>query len=332
MDFLRMDFLRRNGGPGAGGQQDDVERLAADEQLRNQERQGGLQLEGGGAMEQHPEMQERGPSLLRRFPLGPPTLPAIFSSRNSAMRRHRERASTTTAATEATGANGGDESPKTPRFTIGMPPLPSTRLDLPHLARTWTNGSNADSRPGTAVAGSGGRPSTSRTAGGHPAMSGARSRGGHGPATQQNDANSNDDNDIDITADPLPAEPSAAAQRFGTRRHRRRFRGGDPEDLGPAEVADEGRERRDRRRKRHRRRRHHHTRLGSSDGARTGRSGSGSGSGNRSGGRSRPEPKRFLFCFPWIRSRRVRSQILRCFVSGLFLTLLLTVCKLGYHP
>ncbi|KAK2059939.1 hypothetical protein LY76DRAFT_615393 [Colletotrichum caudatum] len=35
-------------------------------------------------------------------------------------------------------------------------------------------------------------------------------------------------------------------------------------------------------------------------------------------------PKRFLLCIPWPKSRRMRSQILRCFISGFFLTLLLT--------
>jgi hypothetical protein len=49
------------------------------------------------------------------------------------------------------------------------------------------------------------------------------------------------------------------------------------------------------------------------------------GSGSRGEGSERPTPKRFLFCFPWIKSRRIRSQILRCFVSGLFLTLILAV-------
>ncbi|KAG5980656.1 hypothetical protein E4U55_003799 [Claviceps digitariae] len=36
-------------------------------------------------------------------------------------------------------------------------------------------------------------------------------------------------------------------------------------------------------------------------------------------------PKRFLFCFPWVQSRRLRSQILTCFVSGVFLACLLAV-------
>lgn len=35
--------------------------------------------------------------------------------------------------------------------------------------------------------------------------------------------------------------------------------------------------------------------------------------------------KRFLFCFPWIQSRRIRSQILRCFVSGMFLLMMLAI-------
>lgn len=42
---------------------------------------------------------------------------------------------------------------------------------------------------------------------------------------------------------------------------------------------------------------------------------------------SSSHPKRFLFCFPWIKSRRVRSQILTVFVSGMFLATLLAVCK-----
>lgn len=42
------------------------------------------------------------------------------------------------------------------------------------------------------------------------------------------------------------------------------------------------------------------------------------------GGRKSP-PRNFLFCFPWVKSRKVRSQILTCFVSGMFLASLLAV-------
>ena len=37
-------------------------------------------------------------------------------------------------------------------------------------------------------------------------------------------------------------------------------------------------------------------------------------------------PRRFMGCFPRIRSRRVRSQIIRCLISGLFLITLLAIC------
>ncbi|KAG6220858.1 hypothetical protein E4U34_002574 [Claviceps purpurea] len=36
-------------------------------------------------------------------------------------------------------------------------------------------------------------------------------------------------------------------------------------------------------------------------------------------------PKRFLFCIPWVHSQRLRSQILTCFISGVFLACLLAV-------
>ncbi|KAI1118517.1 hypothetical protein F5Y14DRAFT_217035 [Nemania sp. NC0429] len=41
--------------------------------------------------------------------------------------------------------------------------------------------------------------------------------------------------------------------------------------------------------------------------------------------RTQSPPKRFLFYFPWVKSRRARSLILRCFVSGTFLISMLTV-------
>lgn len=55
--------------------------------------------------------------------------------------------------------------------------------------------------------------------------------------------------------------------------------------------------------------------------------------GNRAGRRTRDEenprkkPKRFLGCLPWVKSRRTRSLILRCLVSGIFFGILLAVCK-----
>jgi hypothetical protein len=42
-------------------------------------------------------------------------------------------------------------------------------------------------------------------------------------------------------------------------------------------------------------------------------------------------PKNFLFCFPWVKSRRARALILRCFVSGTFLISMLAVCMSHLH-
>lgn len=74
---------------------------------------------------------------------------------------------------------------------------------------------------------------------------------------------------------------------------RSRFRGADPGETHLADVVDR------RQRRRHGTRRHERDQR----------------------------PKRFLFCFPWVKSRRIRSHILRCFVSGVFLMLMLAVCE-----
>ncbi|KAH7121330.1 hypothetical protein EDB81DRAFT_890916 [Dactylonectria macrodidyma] len=51
--------------------------------------------------------------------------------------------------------------------------------------------------------------------------------------------------------------------------------------------------------------------------------------GDRNGSQARQRrsrhPKRFLFCIPWIKSRNMRAQILRCLVAGLITILLIIV-------
>lgn len=152
--------------------------------------------------------------------------------------------------------------------------------------------------------------------------------------------------------EPAPvARPTGgeAGQLFGEIGRPRGGGGGfhapDPAESSLADLADDGRRRRrprdrsgsDRsRRHRHRRHRDHLEVPGSSQG------GSSEGSERRrrrrrrirdvedgDGDSDRPHPKHFLFCFPWIKSRKVRSQILQCFISGTFLVSLLAVCK--YH-
>ncbi|TGJ78598.1 hypothetical protein E0Z10_g10165 [Xylaria hypoxylon] len=101
---------------------------------------------------------------------------------------------------------------------------------------------------------------------------------------------------------PVLARPAAARTNGGESERyvrRSRFSGSDPAELHLAELVDGGR-----------RQREHYGRDNS-------------GSSRR---RQRKEPpKKFLFCFPWVKSRRARALILRCFVSGLFLISMLTI-------
>ncbi|KAI0427650.1 hypothetical protein F5Y09DRAFT_25288 [Xylaria sp. FL1042] len=97
---------------------------------------------------------------------------------------------------------------------------------------------------------------------------------------------------------PILARPPLARTNGGhSERHvrRSRFGGSDPAELHLLELAEDGG------------RQHvHHP--------------------GRSPRRQRKEPpKRFLFCFPWVKSRRARALILRCFVSGVFLISMLTI-------
>lgn len=96
---------------------------------------------------------------------------------------------------------------------------------------------------------------------------------------------------------PVVAQPPPTHSRTdsGSGRSRRSFRGADPAEIHLAGLAESGRQRR--------------RRTNSSRAQR----------GNK--------PQRFLYCFPWIKSRRMRSQILRCVVSGLFLLMFLIICK-----
>ena len=94
------------------------------------------------------------------------------------------------------------------------------------------------------------------------------------------------------------ARPSSSGSAEETRLES--FSTPDPAEAELARLGEDGRRRRERRRKR---------------------------KAAAQGSRSRKPPKRFLFCFPWVKSRRVRALILRCFVSGLFLAILLSICE-----
>ncbi|KAK3332724.1 hypothetical protein B0T19DRAFT_398466 [Cercophora scortea] len=201
-----------------------------------------------------------------------------------------------------TVVNGGSETPKTPRFRIGVQTLPSTRLHLPNLTRTWTQGSNGPpSRPGTAArAPLGGiitEPVPAYTAS---SSSGSRTRG----------------------ADPAEEELVGLAEEGRRRRQHRRERSDGSRRSGHRSQREGGEDSRRRRRRRERERERGRLAAGQSSSS---SSGGGSGGSSRQGRERKAPPKHFMFCFPWIKSRRVRTQILRCFVSGLLLALLLSV-------
>ncbi|KAI0008089.1 hypothetical protein F4779DRAFT_466424 [Xylariaceae sp. FL0662B] len=189
-----------------------------------------------------PEMGEQREPRTRRPSTSHRHLPAILTGR---LRTEGRR--------QGPGRDGPeDESPKTPRFTLG----------LPNLTRNLTR-----------------------------APSPTQSERPLEPAARPSMAQSHTER---LPAAPQPAVPSGGDA--GGRSRRPRFRGADPAESHLANIMS-------RARRRHRRR---------------DESGSGGSSDENA-------PKRFLFCFPWIRSRRIRAHVLRCFVSGIFLLLMLTI-------
>ncbi|KAK1983148.1 hypothetical protein LZ30DRAFT_14946 [Colletotrichum cereale] len=203
-----------------------------------------------------PEMEEGPQSQSRRLPGTRPSLSSRRRPGNGLQRLGDQESGT----------------PKPPRFNLGLPALPGTRLNLPHLTRTWTVGSNGpDSRPNSIQQHPSNRVNEASTEASPPGAGGA-------PAAPV----------------AMPA-PVARGSRSESTSRMRRFTGPDPAEMHLAQMAQDGRRRR---RRAHRRQHADHDER---------------------------HPKRFLLCIPWPRSRRMRSQILRCFISGSFLTLLLAV-------
>ncbi|TPX08082.1 uncharacterized protein E0L32_010282 [Thyridium curvatum] len=300
----RANFLRR--GPAAGNDSDahhDLERQSSREPL---------------SPRQEPEMQERAAATAARSLLGAhlgggrssSNRPSFFSrftnstdpvqaARDYEDQRQRRRQQQDHPGPDSRPSSSVyddevAESPKTPQFALGMPPLPSTRLHLPNLARTWTQGSNG--------------PPTAASQRGAPPVAAAAG-----------------------VAEPVPALP---ADMFRTqapsvsRRSSRRFQGADPAELHLASLVEDSRRRRRRQRRRG-------EGSGEEDEDRENREGGDDDEARarrrrrrahrRAERERRSPPKHFLFCFPWIKSKRIRTNILRCFVSGIFLALLLTV-------
>lgn len=181
----------------------------------------------------------------------------------------RERRGPSSAPSDQEAGNGARaERPKTPRFHLRMPMLPSTRLQLPHLTLPGTG-----SRPPTVSA------EQSRSSP-EPPPSGLSAHPSQGPS---------------VVPEPPRVVVAPGPEEAGSRSS---SSSGDT-------LTNEPRE------------------LGSLAQARGAVVGDVDGTASTEGER----PKRLMGCFPRIRSKRLRSQVIRCFISGLFLIFLLGICE-----
>ncbi|KAG0653016.1 hypothetical protein D0Z07_0098 [Hyphodiscus hymeniophilus] len=158
--------------------------------------------------------------------------------------------------------NPTPDSPKSPRFVLGLPNLSTTRLNVPYLTRSASNPSRSHSQ-------------RSQASQGTPSSLSAES-----PTTPISSR--------PITPNSLREEleePTVSADQSHVRSgSARRFVGVDPAERHLAELAQAGRER-----QKHKRRHKERT------------------------------------CAPKIKNRKIRAKILICFISGMFLTLVLTI-------
>ena len=263
------------------------------------------------------------------------------------------------------------ESPKSPDFRIASPVLPGIRIDLPNLARTWSNENRraesagidqvSVSRPGTARTISEGngtveggcvvireppaalqaehvarRTRTHRSG----AASGPREEIHRERRRRRRERNEGEGEGRSRSCSVWDRSHQHRHHRDRQHRSRRERRDETPEERerrrrrrrerreGEGSERSEHSERRHRDQE-HRHRHRHHRHHSHQDRDRGGSERSSEGSSGRSSAsrRTQSHPERFLFCIPWIRSARIRAQILRVFVSGLCLSTVTAVCK-----
>lgn len=230
---------------------------------------------------------------------------AVFTGRgrNGAMEGEE---STNNEIIDGTGNRGDSEGPKTPRFTITMPNLPSTRLVIPYL-RSSTNAANRSSPADPDFQGSSEPMSNVSSALPSPSIIPSRQ-----PSTE-----------------PLRnLQQAQIPERVVTRddrrdrwgRQNRRDRGDGPRlhsiGFGPEERELDDLAARSRRRRERRKRRP----------AQGGRSNSSFATASSS---SSASPSQDL-----VRRKRkaVKSKVISCVASGLFLTVLLCICAFHLFP
>ncbi|RYP18860.1 hypothetical protein DL766_008581 [Monosporascus sp. MC13-8B] len=249
------------------------------------------------AQRRQPEVEEQQQRQEERsrgsFPLSRRFMPALFTGGRSNDTEGREPV----GSEEDGSRRADDDGPKTPQ----LPSMHPACLGLPtnNIGRTWTRESSGPLLPSHHET----APPQPPPPPPPPPSSSAES-----PASRRSSVSS-----LANTAQyPGVATPPPARQRSESG-GRRRFEGPDPAELHLAALADSG----------SRRHRHRHRRRRQDE--RT-QSGSRRNGGHRKRGAGDKEaPGSFLFCFPWLRSRRMRAQILKCFVSGLVMVATLSV-------
>jgi len=252
------------------------------------------------ALPQTTDLQEETRNNLRLFSMSRPTIPSRFSLRSSwATSRGRGREPGPGAITNEVVSSDEDDDDDGPKSPMPAPATAPNRFRLPSLSRysTRTRDGATDQEQ-------------------YPDFDPERqNQEGFGEQQQQQQRRSRPlSQRFPILTRPLAVRTNRAtatvtedvARQGGNAGGRTRFDGSDPAELHLAGLAETGRRRQQYRRREQRRR-------GAEEGSRRVRSRKG-------------PPKRFLFCFPWVKSRRARGLILRCFVSGLFLVCMLTVC------
>ena len=290
--FIRTNILRR------GGEDSSAEPSPNPEEPRQQQQ--------SETNEQNQEDRARG-----SFPFSRRFMPALFTGRSNV-----PAATAVVGRREELARDDGnnDDEPKTPRLD-DQTTAPSTRLHLSHITRTWRNrpdrnDDDASRRPPPPPSSRGSSSSSSSSYSRRTSVNTAQYPGLATPPAVAISVLRSDSSRISR----IPSSSSSSG--------RRRFEGPDPAELHLAALADSGRRRRERHERRHGERR----RQGRYDGDeyRRGRDRDRSDDADDDGEES--HPRNFLFCCPWVHSRRLRHQILKCFVSGLFMVAMLSVC------
>lgn len=294
MDFIRSSVLRR--GDHASGN-DDPE----------QQRLPSRSPEMGQRQADTPESERGGGGGGGRFTFSRPAMPWLFTPRPASSRYYDDDDDD---GSSRIGAAPSEAATRTPRFTLGS---------VTSRFRNHDDGGGEDDVP----------PVPQVPASTHNPAEGGRAR-------------------VRGTGDiPEEDRPGGGGGAAGTERRRRRRRRGDRRHKrsesagggggggegssignGGSGNGEEGRDETSPRRRRKKRRDRvtgiHKYRQWQQHRRSQGEGGQGGGEG----GETEEPKKRFLYCFPWVKSRRLRTQILQCMAAGMLLVSLLAVCKL----